>query len=121
VALIIIINFIVFIMVLRQLMGASTKKIDKSDKTKTSSRLRGAVTLVIMLGLTWVFAILAIDGGAPVFQYLFTVVNSLQGLFIFVFHCLLKMDARKAWKRACCARDKDMDSRTSKGEHIVLL
>ncbi|XP_048769035.2 adhesion G-protein coupled receptor G2-like isoform X2 [Ostrea edulis] len=115
VALIIIINFIVFIMVLRQLMGAATKNIDKSDRSKTSSRLRGAVTLVIMLGLTWVFAILAIDGGAPVFQYLFTIFNSLQGLFIFVFHCLLKTDAQKAWKRTCCAGDKDLDSKTSKG------
>nr|XP_022292963.1 adhesion G-protein coupled receptor G2-like isoform X2 [Crassostrea virginica] len=115
VAIIILINFIVFFLVLRQLLGASTKNINKTDSTKTSSRLRGAVTLVIMLGLTWVFAILAIDGGAPVFQYLFTVFNSLQGLFIFVFHCLLKTDAQKAWKRACCAGDKEKDSRTSKG------
>lgn len=118
VAIIILINFIVFFLVLRQLLGASTKNINKTDSTKTSSRLRGAVTLVIMLGLTWVFAILAIDGGAPVFQYLFTVFNSLQGLFIFVFHCLLKTDAQKAWKRACCAGDKEKDSRTSKGKSI---
>ncbi|XP_062597425.1 adhesion G-protein coupled receptor G2-like isoform X2 [Saccostrea cucullata] len=115
VAIIMIINFIVFAMVLRQLLGAATKNLNKTDSTKTSSRLRGAVTLVIMLGLTWVFAILAIDGGAPVFQYLFTIFNSLQGLFIFVFHCLLKTDAQKAWKRACCAGDKDKDSKTSKG------
>lgn len=115
VAIIIIINFIVFFMVLRQLWGASTKNLNKTDSTKTSSRLRGAVTLVIMLGLTWVFAILAIDGGAPVFQYLFTVFNSLQGLFIFVFHCLLKTDAQKAWKKACCGGEKEKDSKTSKG------
>lgn len=115
VAIIIIINFIVFFLVLRQLWGASTRNLNKTDSTKTSSRLRGAVTLVIMLGLTWVFAILAIDGGAPVFQYLFTVFNSLQGLFIFVFHCLLKTDAQKAWKKACCGGEKEKDSKTSKG------
>lgn len=118
VAIIIIINFIVFFLVLRQLWGASTRNLNKTDSTKTSSRLRGAVTLVIMLGLTWVFAILAIDGGAPVFQYLFTVFNSLQGLFIFVFHCLLKTDAQKAWKKACCGGEKEKDSKTSKGTLI---
>ncbi|XP_061176294.1 adhesion G-protein coupled receptor G6-like [Saccostrea echinata] len=114
VGVIMIINLIIFAMVLHRLSGAASKNLNKSKATKTSSRLRRAATLAVMLGLTWLFAFLAFDGGAPVFQYLFTIFNSLQGLFIFVFQCLLKADVQEAWKRACCDGFEDKISKTSK-------
>lgn len=81
-------------------MNGSSKKITKSDnKSSISQRLKGAIALIVLLGLTWAFAIFSIDGGGIVFQYLFTIFNSLQGLFIFIFYCLLKTEAQQAWKR----------------------
>ncbi|CAC5372501.1 unnamed protein product [Mytilus coruscus] len=86
--------------VFRVLLNGSSKKITKSDnKSSISQRLKGAIALIVLLGLTWAFAIFAIDGGGIVFQYLFTIFNSLQGLFIFIFYCLLKTEAQQAWKR----------------------
>ena len=38
------------------------------------------------MGMTWVFGILAISGDLAM-QYLFAILNSFQGVFIFVFHC----------------------------------
>lgn len=100
VGIILILNFITFILVFRTIIRGSGKKIAKSDaKTSVSQRLKGAVALIILLGLTWAFAIFAIGDGGIIFQYLFTIFNSLQGLFIFVFNCLLKTDAQNAWKR----------------------
>ncbi|CAG2222328.1 ADGRG6 [Mytilus edulis] len=84
----------------RVLLNGSSKKITKSDnKSSISQRLKGAIALIVLLGLTWAFAIFSIDGGGIVFQYLFTIFNSLQGLFIFIFYCLLKTEAQQAWKR----------------------
>ncbi|XP_060084150.1 adhesion G-protein coupled receptor G6-like [Ylistrum balloti] len=120
VLLILVLNTIAFVLVTRQLFGMSSKKITKSDKSSTVSRLRGAVGVVILLGLTWVFAIFAVGGiGGIIIQYLFTILNSLQGLFIFIFYCFLHKEARKNWARTlpCCdASDEKGSTQTSKGE-----
>ncbi|XP_071133675.1 adhesion G-protein coupled receptor G6-like isoform X1 [Mytilus edulis] len=100
VGIILILNCICFVLVFRVLLNGSSKKITKSDnKSSISQRLKGAIALIVLLGLTWAFAIFSIDGGGIVFQYLFTIFNSLQGLFIFIFYCLLKTEAQQAWKR----------------------
>lgn len=49
---------------------------------------KGAAVLIVLLGLTWSFGLLYINKHTLVFAYLFTIFNSLQGVFIFVFHCL---------------------------------
>ncbi|OWF51985.1 G-protein coupled receptor 126 [Mizuhopecten yessoensis] len=120
VLLILILNTIAFVMVTRQLFGMSSKKITKSDKSSTLSRLRGAVGVVILLGLTWVFAVFAVGGtGGIIVQYLFTIFNSLQGLFIFIFYCFLHKEARKHWARTlpCCdASNEKGSTQTSREE-----
>ena len=50
--------------------------------------VKGAVVLVVLLGLTWIFGFLYINKGKLVMAYVFTILNSLQGLFIFIFHCV---------------------------------
>ena len=61
-------------------------------------RIGGVMSL---FGLTWLFAILtAVSTPAlrEIFQILFTVFNSLQGAFIFLFFCVMNEEARKLWK-----------------------
>ena len=50
-----------------------------------------------LLGLTWVFGALTIKNADQAFQIAFTVANSLQGFFIFIFFCVLNGDVRSAW------------------------
>ncbi|XP_071115301.1 adhesion G-protein coupled receptor G6-like isoform X1 [Haliotis cracherodii] len=120
VAVILLINFAAFGLVLRQILGLSSRKLNKSDKTSTMTQLRGAMGVVILLGLTWVFAVFAIDRASVVFYYLFAITNSLQGLFIFIFYCLFKKDALSAWRRKlpCCETmdEKSGDRSSSKAE-----
>ncbi|KJE92667.1 G protein-coupled receptor [Capsaspora owczarzaki ATCC 30864] len=52
------------------------------------NNLRVLVTIFLMLGITWVFGVLAIDSATTALQYLFVIFNSFQGFFIFVFYCL---------------------------------
>lgn len=57
--------------------------------------LRGAIVLVFLLGLTWTFGLLYLNQESVVMAYIFTVLNSLQGLFIFVFHCVQNEKVRE--------------------------
>ncbi|GAU97235.1 hypothetical protein RvY_08566 [Ramazzottius varieornatus] len=75
-------------------------------------RLRGSVMLLCLLGTTWLFGFLYIDNTTTIiFAYVFTILNSLQGLFIFLFHCVMNEKVfatvqryvrRCAWCPNCC-------------------
>lgn len=57
----------------------------------------GAIALLCLLGLTWAFGLMYVNESTVVMAYLFTIFNSLQGMFIFIFHCVLQ---KKVWPRA---------------------
>uniref|UniRef100_A0A673VSE4 Adhesion G protein-coupled receptor D1 n=1 Tax=Suricata suricatta TaxID=37032 RepID=A0A673VSE4_SURSU len=59
---------------------------------------KAVAVLLPILGTSWVFGVLAVNSQALAFQYLFAVLNSLQGFFIFLFHCLLNSEVRAAFK-----------------------
>ena len=54
--------------------------------------MKGTLVLTPLLGCTWIFGLLAIDGHGVVFQYLFVILNSLQGFFIFIVYCVLNKE-----------------------------
>ncbi|XP_078574309.1 adhesion G protein-coupled receptor L3-like isoform X5 [Branchiostoma floridae x Branchiostoma japonicum] len=89
--LIVLINFGFLIIALRVVYSHKSGKKMKHFKTGTKfkSWIRGSLTLLCLLGVTWVFGVLYLDRGTIVFAYVFAITNSLQGLFIFIFHCLL--------------------------------
>ncbi|KAG9343191.1 hypothetical protein JZ751_014170 [Albula glossodonta] len=60
-----------------------------SERTAVVSWVLGAFALLCLLGLTWSFG-LFMSESSIVMAYLFTIFNTLQGMFIFIFHCLLQ-------------------------------
>uniref|UniRef100_A0A8C6W583 Adhesion G protein-coupled receptor L3 n=1 Tax=Nannospalax galili TaxID=1026970 RepID=A0A8C6W583_NANGA len=68
----------------------------------------GAIALLCLLGLTWAFGLMYINESTVIMAYLFTIFNSLQGMFIFIFHCVLQKKkqrshrAGKGSKRIIC-------------------
>lgn len=47
-----------------------------------------AVAQLCVLGLTWIFGCFQFDDRTMIMSYLFTISGSLQGVMMFVFHCL---------------------------------
>ncbi|ELT96794.1 hypothetical protein CAPTEDRAFT_225131 [Capitella teleta] len=115
IAFVLLINITMFILVIRQLHNFSVRRnIEKTVYSSVRVRLKGGIGVMFLVGLTWVFAIFAVGGVAGlIFNYLFTVCNTLQGLFVFLFNCLGKNDARKAWWRSI-TRESSSSSTSSK-------
>ncbi|XP_026940787.1 adhesion G protein-coupled receptor E5 isoform X4 [Sagmatias obliquidens] len=63
-----------------------------------------AIAQLFVLGCTWVFGLFLFDQRSWVLCYTFSILNSLQGLFLFVLYCLLN---KKVGCRAGCGRGWD--------------
>ncbi|XP_072261024.1 adhesion G protein-coupled receptor L3 isoform X5 [Pyxicephalus adspersus] len=73
----------------------------------------GAIALLCLLGLTWAFGLMYINESTIIMAYLFTIFNCLQGMFIFIFHCVLQKKVRKEYGkclRTHCCSGKSMDN-----------
>ncbi|KAM9115132.1 adhesion G protein-coupled receptor E3-like [Pangshura tecta] len=58
-----------------------------------------AIAQLFILGCTWILGLLQVGPAATVMAYLFTIINSLQGAFIFLVHCLLNRQVRQEYRR----------------------
>ncbi|XP_045445134.1 adhesion G protein-coupled receptor E1 isoform X2 [Pipistrellus kuhlii] len=58
-----------------------------------------AFAQLFILGCSWVLGIFQVGPIASVMAYLFTIINSLQGAFIFLIHCLLSRQVREEYRR----------------------
>eukprot|EP00105_Crassostrea_gigas_P045286 XP_019929434.1 PREDICTED: adhesion G-protein coupled receptor D1-like isoform X1 [Crassostrea gigas] len=96
---IIMINLMVFIVVLKRIHGMSSVPIKKCLKEQASRELRGLSGMLPILGLSWVFGIFSVNQDLNIFQYLFAVFSSLQGLFIFLFFVVMNSQMRQAVAR----------------------
>ncbi|XP_054574304.1 adhesion G protein-coupled receptor E2 [Eptesicus fuscus] len=80
-------------------------------KTKLSSLNRDVSTLqntrmltfkamaqLFILGCTWCLGILQVGPAAHAMAYLFTIINSLQGVFIFLVYCLLSQQVQEQYR-----------------------
>ena len=95
--LIILINFIILVMILWTSIHSFKMK-DWDPKEKAKAEIKNICVLLPLFGLTWVLGIFSVDEDLVVFQYLFAILNSLQGVFLFLFHCFLDKEVKKAIK-----------------------
>ncbi|XP_052775573.1 adhesion G protein-coupled receptor L2-like isoform X2 [Mya arenaria] len=90
---------------LEKMGNGKSNSIVSDDTTSVTSYdlptwLKGSAVLVVLLGLTWTFGFVYVNADTVAVAYLFTILNSLQGLFIFIFHCFMDRKVKKEWRRA---------------------
>ncbi|XP_065673397.1 uncharacterized protein LOC100203949 isoform X5 [Hydra vulgaris] len=105
---VIMINIIIFFTSLRVVSKKAKKR--SSDVAKLWYWIKTSCLLLCFLGITWVIGIFYINSKSIFFGYMFTVVNSLQGCFIFLFHCVFDVRVRKAWYEFFCCKISGKDS-----------
>ncbi|XP_071499521.1 adhesion G protein-coupled receptor L3-like, partial [Diadema antillarum] len=98
VAVVILMNFIILFMVVRIIVAsAAAVKTDNFEHIKAG--VKGALLLVPILGLSWVFGFLSLGGTNIVFTYVFVIAVGLQGILIFLLYCVFNSEVRAAMKR----------------------
>ncbi|XP_013889001.1 adhesion G protein-coupled receptor L2 isoform X11 [Austrofundulus limnaeus] len=100
---------LIFLMITmyKMVKHSTTLKPDSSRLENIKSWVMGAFALLCLLGLTWSFGLFFISEASIVMAYLFTIFNTFQGMFIFIFHCLLQKKVRKEYSKCfrhtyCC-------------------
>ena len=103
------VNSVAFALIIRSLLNAGSKVAADKRATGLQHARRGAAILVV-LGLTWLFGVLAVRDAKLVFQYLFCIFNSIQGLLVFVFYCLLSSETRAKYRKLLGGESKESDT-----------
>uniref|UniRef100_A0A3Q2Y1M5 Adhesion G protein-coupled receptor D1 n=1 Tax=Hippocampus comes TaxID=109280 RepID=A0A3Q2Y1M5_HIPCM len=68
------------------------------DANAVKLTAKAVAVLLPILGISWIFGVLAVNTHSLPFLYIFAIFNSLQGFFVFLFHCLLNSEVRAAFK-----------------------
>ncbi|CAH1774964.1 unnamed protein product, partial [Owenia fusiformis] len=79
--------------------ASQIKTQEKSRMEQARSWIKGAVVLIVLLGLTWSFGFLYVSQHTIAIAYIFTILNTLQGMFIFIFHCIMNEKVQKEYKK----------------------
>ncbi|XP_072420378.1 adhesion G protein-coupled receptor E3-like [Chiloscyllium punctatum] len=95
VCLVIVVNMVLYIWTLCLLRHhLTTRDMNVSKIKDTMTVTIKAIVRLFVLGFTWIFGIFNINKSTIFLSYLFTVINTLQGLFIFVVYCVSNRQVR---------------------------
>ncbi|XP_045401347.1 adhesion G protein-coupled receptor E3 isoform X1 [Lemur catta] len=89
--------FLLVLWILKRKLSSLNSEVS-TIQNKRMLTLKATLQLFI-LGCTWCLGILQVGPAAQVMAYLFTIINSLQGFFIFLVYCILSQQVRKQYQK----------------------
>ncbi|RDD37698.1 Adhesion G-protein coupled receptor D1, partial [Trichoplax sp. H2] len=93
-------NIIIMVAVVKISLAANVAVSRESRNSlivKSKSLVKATAVLFPILGMTWAFGLIPATQQTIIFSYLFVICNSLQGAFIFLFHCIFNSEVRQAY------------------------
>ncbi|KAG9330616.1 hypothetical protein JZ751_023700 [Albula glossodonta] len=100
VCVIIVLNAFFFIITVWKLAQKfSSLNPDMSNLRKIKTFTVTAIAQLCVLGTMWIFGCFQFEARTLVMSYLFTILNSLQGVLVFVMHCLLSKQVREEYAK----------------------
>ncbi|XP_063785902.1 adhesion G protein-coupled receptor E3-like [Pseudophryne corroboree] len=118
----IIINFTLLVLTF-YLLKKKLASLNSNVSTLKHTRLLTfkAMSQLFILGCTWIVGLFQFGNGALVASYIFTICNSLQGVYIFFVHCLLNRQVREEYSRVFCRiHSKKSESEVISGSTIPM-
>ncbi|KAM5171812.1 adhesion G protein-coupled receptor E3-like [Mantella aurantiaca] len=116
------INFILLVLTF-VLLKKKLASLNTNVSTLKHTRLLAfkALSQLFILGCTWIIGIFQFGSGSLVMSYIFTICNSLQGLYIFCVHCLLNHQVREEYRRGFRRfQSKKSDSEAASGSMVPM-
>ncbi|XP_038627704.1 adhesion G protein-coupled receptor E3-like [Tachyglossus aculeatus] len=103
--------------ILRDKLCSLNKDVSKIQNTRTLTFK--ALAQLFILGCSWCLGFLLVEPMGDLFKsviaYAFTITNSLQGVYIFVVHCLLNYQVKEEYKKWF----KEMQKRTETDSYVL--
>ncbi|XP_014049494.2 adhesion G protein-coupled receptor E5 [Salmo salar] len=99
--------FLITVWKLAQKFSSLNPDLDKLRKIKAFTIT--AVAQLCVLGTMWIFGCFQFEESTLAMSYLFTILNSLQGVLVFLMHCLLSKQVREEYSKilvSICALQK---------------
>ena len=104
---------VMFVLIFRSIL-TSGRNLATDRKVDGLLQARRGAAILVVLGLTWLFGVLAIKDAKLPFQYLFCIFNAFQGLLVFIFYCVLSVETRAKYRELLCGKDDGNDSETAR-------
>lgn len=76
--------------------------------------VKGALSLEVILGVTWLFGFFYVSQSTLIMAYIFAILNTLQGFFIYCFHCLGNKQVWKEYKKLLGLKEKSGTATSTK-------
>ncbi|XP_056138305.1 cadherin EGF LAG seven-pass G-type receptor 1-like [Lampris incognitus] len=95
IAIIVMVNIAIFFLAAKASCG---KRHWTFEKSGAISALRLAFLLLLLLCATWLLGLMAVNSDVISFHYLFAIFSCLQGICIFLFHCIFNKEVRSNLK-----------------------
>uniref|UniRef100_A0A8C8D7F9 Uncharacterized protein n=1 Tax=Oncorhynchus tshawytscha TaxID=74940 RepID=A0A8C8D7F9_ONCTS len=109
--------FLITVWKLAQKFSSLNPDLDKLRKIKAFTIT--AVAQLCVLGTMWIFGCFQFEESTLAMSYLFTILNSLQGVLVFLMHCLLSKQVREEYGKildSICALQKTKYSEFSSSQ-----
>ncbi|KAM9467566.1 cadherin EGF LAG seven-pass G-type receptor 1 isoform 2-T2 [Clarias gariepinus] len=95
IAVVVLVNIVIFVLAAKASCGRRRRSF---EKTGAIPALRMAFLLLLLISATWLLGLMAVNSDVMIFHYLFASFSCLQGILIFLFHCILSKEVRKNLK-----------------------
>ncbi|XP_076443253.1 uncharacterized protein LOC143281873 isoform X2 [Babylonia areolata] len=92
IAVIVTINIVIYLLVVVSI--CRRPNLSSGGTSYTAISVRASVSCFVVLGLSWIFAFMAVEDARLVFQYLFAVTTTFQGFLIFLLYTARDRDVR---------------------------
>uniref|UniRef100_A0A7N8XB11 Adhesion G protein-coupled receptor L1-like n=1 Tax=Mastacembelus armatus TaxID=205130 RepID=A0A7N8XB11_9TELE len=120
VAVIITLNLVVLVMTLHRMHSTAALKPDSSRHDNLRAWAVGSLTLLFLQSVTWSSGLMFLSSPSLLLAYLFSSLNTAQGLLITILHCSLARKGQKDYGRClrfsqCCATSSSSSPDSVKG------
>ncbi|XP_055521421.1 adhesion G protein-coupled receptor E1-like [Leucoraja erinacea] len=99
---------------LRKHFASRNKEVSKLQETRTLT-LKAAARMLV-LGSTWILGIFQVDESTMVLSSLFTIINSLQGMFVFLIYCVFNRQVATECRKWLTKKHKNFTTESSQIE-----
>jgi hypothetical protein len=123
VALILAVNLVLFVRIFRAVMSVRLRSQVADLNTPVARAKRAAkvsLSFMSLMGLGWVLGLVAIGDARRAVEYVFVAANTLQGVFIFVFHCALDPAVQQALRAYLARRQRSSRSALQRKSTVIL-